>query len=80
MIVADKLIEISDEIYEAEIYSDKNNLYVVIFPVDDIDNKFISSYYPSTQSYVYCIRQAAREYIKHLDNIKELEEWNGIII
>lgn len=80
MIVADKLIEISDEVYEAEIYYDKNNLYVVIFPIDDIDNTFISSYYPSTQSYVYCIRQAAREYIKHLDNIKELEEWDGMII
>ena len=80
MIIADKLIEISDEIYEAEIYSDKNNLYVVIFPVDDIDNTFISSCYPSTQSYIYCIRQAAREYIKHLDNIKELEKWDGVII
>lgn len=79
MIIADKLIEISDEIYEAEIHSDKSNLYVVIFPVDDIDNSFVSSYYPSTKSYVYCIRQAAREYIKHLENIKELEAWEGVI-
>lgn len=79
MIIANKLIKINDELYEAEIYSNKSNIYVLIYPVDDIDNSFVSSYYPSTQSYVYCIRQAAREYIKHLENIKELEDWEGVI-
>lgn len=79
MVVASKLIKINDESYEAEIYSDKSDSYVLIYPVDDIDNSFISSYYPSTQSYVYCIRQTAREYIKHLENIKELEAWEGVI-
>lgn len=80
MIIANKLIEINEKIYEAEIYSDENNLYVIITPPGERDKTFISSYYPSTQSYVYCIRQAAREYIKHLDNIKELEKWDGVII
>lgn len=79
MVIANKLIKINDELYEAEIYSNKSNIYVLIYPVDDIDNSFVSSYYPSTQSYVYCIRQAAREYIKHLENIKELEAWEGVI-
>lgn len=30
MVVANKTIKINDEKYEAVIYSDKNNLYVVI--------------------------------------------------
>lgn len=80
MEIANKTIKINDEEYEAVIYSDKNNLYVVISECEDPEDTFTSSYYPSTQSYIYCIRQAAREYIKHLDNIKELEEWDGVII
>ena len=80
MEIANKKIKINDEKYEAVIYSDKNNLYVVISECEYPEDTFVSSYYPSTQSYIYCIRQAAREYLKHLKNIKELEEWDGIII
>lgn len=73
MEVTNKIITIDDKLYEAVVCFDKNNLYVLI------DNSFISSYYPSTQSYVCCIRQAAREYAKHLEKLKELDKWDGMI-
>lgn len=79
MVVANKTIKINDEKYEAVIYSDKNNLYVVISEWEDHEDTFTSSCYPSTQSYVYCMREAAREYLKHLENIKELRTWDGVI-
>lgn len=65
MVVANKTIKINDEKYEAVIYSDKNNLYVVISEWEDPEDTFTSSCYPSTQSYVYCMREAAREYLKY---------------
>lgn len=79
MVVANKTIKINDEKYEAVIYSDKNNLYVVISEWEDPEDTFTSSCYPSTQSYVYCMREADREYLKHLENIKELRTWDGVI-
>ena len=79
MEIANKTIKINDEKYEAVIYSDKNNLYVVISEFEDPEDTFVSSYYPSTQSYIYCIRQAVREYLKHIENIKELRTWDGVI-
>lgn len=79
MVVANKTIKINDEKYEAVIYSDKNNLYVVISEWEDPEDTFTSSCYPSTQSYVYCMREAVREYLKHLENIKELRTWDGVI-
>lgn len=79
MEIANKTIKINDEKYEAVIYSDKNNLYVVISECEDPEDTFVSSYYPSTQLYIYCIRQAAREYLKHIENIKELRTWDGVI-
>ena len=80
MVVAGQFIQINNERFYAQVNKTENDSYVVIFDEWLKYAVFISSYYPSTQSYVYCIRQAAREYLKHLKNIKELEEWDGIII
>ncbi len=80
MVVAGKFVQINNERFYTQVNKTEDDLYVALFDKKLKNVIFISSYYPSTQSYVYCIRQAAREYIKHLDNIKELEEWDGMII